>query len=211
MAKRHLTLITPSTVFGSVTRGQPPKRRRNAESRAREYLTGEEVEKLIAAAGANRHGHRDATMVLVAYRHGLRPAEAIALRWDQIDFRHGQIHVARVKGSAASVHPLTGRELRALRRLQREQDPRSPFVFTSERGAPFATGGFRTSIARLGKAAGLDFRVHPHMLRHACGYKLANDGVDTRSLQAYLGHKNIQHTVRYTELAPTRFKDFWRD
>jgi type 1 fimbriae regulatory protein FimB/type 1 fimbriae regulatory protein FimE len=174
-------------------------------------LTASEVEQLIATAGNNRYGHRDATMVLVAYRHGLRPTEAVALRWDAIDFNHGQIHIARVKDCAASVHPLTGRELRALRRLKREQDPASPFVFTSERGAPFATGGFRTLIARLGEAAGFDFRVHPHMLRHACGYKLANDGVDTRSLQAYLGHRNIQHTVRYTELAPTRFKDFWRD
>jgi type 1 fimbriae regulatory protein FimB/type 1 fimbriae regulatory protein FimE len=209
--KPHLALVRPSTVFGPVVRGQPPKRRPNAESRAREYLTGEEVERLIAAAGNNRYGHRDGTMVLIAYRHGLRPAEAVALRWDQIDFRHSQMHVARVKGSAASVHPLTGRELRALRRLQREQDPASSFVFTSERGAPFATGGFRTLIARLGEAAGFDVRVHPHMLRHACGYKLANDGVDTRSLQAYLGHRNIQHTVRYTELAPARFKDFWRD
>jgi integrase len=211
MTKPHLSLVTPATVFGSVRRGRPPKRRRNAEVRSREYLTASEVEKLIAAAGNNRYGHRDATMILVAYRHGLRPTEAVALRWDAIDFNHGQIHIARVKGSAASVHPLTGRELRALRRLKREQEPASPFVFTSERGTPFATGGFRTSIARLGKAAGLDFRVHPHMLRHACGYKLANDGVDTRSLQAYLGHRNIQHTVRYAELAPTRFKDFWRD
>ena len=66
-------------------------------------------------------------------------------------------------------------------------------------------------VARLGVVADFGFPVHPHMLRHACGYKLANDGVDTRSLQAYLGHKNIQHTVRYTELAPTRFKNFWRD
>jgi type 1 fimbriae regulatory protein FimB/type 1 fimbriae regulatory protein FimE len=209
--KPHLALVAPTTIFGPVVRGRPPKRRPNAKSRAREYLTGEEVERLIAAAGNNRYGHRDGTMVLIAYRHGLRPAEAVALRWDQIDFRHSQIHVARLKGSAASVHPLTGRELRALRRLQREQDLASSFVFTSERGAPFATGGFRTLIARLGEAAGFDFRVHPHMLRHACGYKLANDGVDTRSLQAYLGHRNIQHTVRYTELAPTRFKDFWRD
>ena len=152
----------------------------------------------MAAAAANRYGHRDATMVLIAFRHGLRPAELVALRWDAVDFNHGQLHVARVKGSAASVHPLTGRELRALRRLKREQEPASPFVFTSERGAPFATGGFRTLIGRLGEAAGFDFRVHPHMLRHACGYKLANDGVDTRSLQAYLGHRNIQHTVRYT-------------
>jgi integrase len=194
-----------------VSRGRPPKRRRNSETRAREYLTAAEVEKLIAAAGDNRYGHRDATIILIAYRHGLRPAEAVALRWDQVDFDRGELHVARAKGSAASVHPLTGRELRMLRRLKREQEPMSSFVFTSERGAPFATGGFRTLVARLGEAAGFDFRVHPHMLRHACGYKLANDGVDTRSLQAYLGHRNIQHTVRYTELAPTRFRNFWRD
>lgn len=211
MAKSHLALVTPSTVFGPVTRGQPPKRRPNAEVRSREYLTGEEVEKLIAATGDNRHSHRDATMVLIAYRHGLRPAELVSLRWDAIDFKHGQLHVNCRKNGSPATHPLTGRELRALRRLKREQEPASPFVFTSERGAPFTTGGFRTLMARLGTAAGFDFRVHPHMLRHACGYKLANDGVDTRSLQAYLGHRNIQHTVRYTELAPTRFKDFWRD
>jgi site-specific recombinase XerD len=102
-------------------------------------------------------------------------------------------------------------EVRALRRLQREQEPRSPFVFTSERGAPFTTAGFARMVERAGFEARLGFKAHPHMLRHACGYALANKGHDTRSLQAYLGHKNIQHTVRYTELSPTRFKDFWRD
>jgi integrase len=150
-------------------------------------------------------------MVLVAYRHGLRVAELVTLRWDAIDFALGRMHVRRVKGSSESVHPLSGRELRALRRLRREQEPASPFIFTSERGVPFTTGGFRKMIARLGVAAGFGFPVHPHMLRHACGYHLANRGVDTRSLQAYLGHRNIQHTVRYTELAPTRFKNFWPD
>jgi type 1 fimbriae regulatory protein FimB/type 1 fimbriae regulatory protein FimE len=106
---------------------------------------------------------------------------------------------------------LSGRELRALRRLKREQDPASPFIFTSERGAPFTPAGFRKMVARLGVAADLGFPAHPHMLRHACGFKLANDGVDTRSLQAHLGHRNIQHTVRYSELTSTRFKNFWRD
>ena len=101
-------------------------------------------------------------------------------------------------------------KLRALRRLQRESPP-SPYVFVSERGTPFSTAGFRKMVARLGVAAGFKFGVHPHMLRHACGYKLANQGVDTRSLQHYLGHKNIQHTVRYTELSPERFKSFWED
>jgi type 1 fimbriae regulatory protein FimB/type 1 fimbriae regulatory protein FimE len=241
MRKSHLALVAPSTVFGPVANGTepvadeidlvpssiepvprqepmepmeprvPPRKRRNAELRAREYLTTSEVERLIAAAGDNRHGHRDAAMILIAFRHGLRSAELVALRWDQVDFDRGYLHVARRKGGSAATHPLSGRELRVLRRLKREQAPASPFVFTSERGAPFATGGFRTLVGRLGEAAGFEFRVHPHMLRHACGYKLANDGVDTRSLQSYLGHRNIQHTVRYTELSPTRFKDFWRD
>jgi integrase len=211
MRKPNLVLIRPTTVFGTVTAKTPPRKRPNAERRSREYLMDSEVERLIKAAGDNRHGFRDATMVLVAYRHGLRPAEVVTLRWDAIDFTHGRIHIGRVKNSAASVHPLSGRELRALRRLQREQNPASPFVFTSERGSPFTTAGWRKMITRLGIAAKIDFPLHPHMLRHACGYKLANQGVDTRSLQAYLGHKNIQHTVRYTELAPTRFKDFWND
>jgi type 1 fimbriae regulatory protein FimB/type 1 fimbriae regulatory protein FimE len=211
MKKPRLALVTPSPVYGTVDPKGPPKRRRNAEVRSREYLTDAEVNRLIAGARENRNGHRDATMVLIAYRHGLRAAELVALRWDSVDFNHGRLHVGRAKNGSPSVHPLTGRELRALRRLQREQEPKSPFVFTSERGAPFSTAGWRKMVARLGVAAGFDFVVHPHMLRHACGFKLANDGVDTRSLQAYLGHKNIQHTVRYTELAPTRFKDFWRD
>jgi site-specific recombinase XerD len=99
--------------------------------------------------------------------------------------------------------------MRALRKLQRESAA-SSFVFVSERGSPFSTAGFAKMIEHVGAAAGLDFKVHPHMLRHACGFALANAGHDTRALQAYLGHRNIQHTVRYTELAPTRFKDFWR-
>jgi site-specific recombinase XerD len=101
-------------------------------------------------------------------------------------------------------------ESRALRKLQREQEPKSPFVFTSERGSPFTTAGFARLIERAGESAKLGFKPHPHMLRHACGFALTNKGHDTRALQAYFGHRNIQHTVRYTELAPDRFKDFWR-
>jgi type 1 fimbriae regulatory protein FimB/type 1 fimbriae regulatory protein FimE len=178
--------------------------------RTREYLTEAEVERLMKAAGKNRWGHRDATMVLVAYRHGLRASELTDLRWDQVDLKTATLHVRRVKAGTPSSHPILGDELRALRRLQREQEPKSPFVFTSERGAPFTTAGFARMVERAGEAAKLALKAHPHMLRHACGYKLANDGHDTRALQAYLGHRNIQHTVRYTELSPTRFKEFWR-
>jgi integrase len=201
MAKAVLCEPSPITVKRTVGR------RPNAELRTREHLTATEIDKLIEAAKGNRQGHRDATMILLAYRHGLRAAEVCDLRWDQVDFNGAALHVRRVKAGTPSTHPLTGAELRALRRLHR--DAASPFVFVSERGSPFSVSGFRRMIERA--ASGLEIKVHPHMLRHACGFKLANDGVDTRALQAYLGHRNIQHTVRYTELAPTRFKGFWRD
>jgi site-specific recombinase XerD len=130
---------------------------------------------------------------------------------DQVSFNGAVLHVRRRKAGTPATHPLGGIELRALRRLKREQEPTSQFVFVSERGDPFSTEGFARMLQRAAKAAGLTIKVHPHMLRHACGFKLANDGHDTRSIQSYLGHKNIQHTVRYTELAPNRFKDFWKD
>jgi integrase len=207
MKKSHLKLVAPAIVNRTVAPKRPP----NKALRTREYLTEAEVQRLIEAAKGNRYGHRDATMVLVAYRHGLRAAEIVDLRWDQTDFQTATLHVRRIKQGTPATHPILGDELRALRRLHREQDPKSAFVFTSERGAPLGAAGFARMIDRAGKAAKLGFKIHPHMLRHACGYALANKGHDTRALQAYLGHKNIQHTVRYTELSPTRFKDFWRD
>lgn len=204
--KSHLRLITPNTEKRTVT----PKRLPNADLRTREYLTEAEVERLLEVTKSNRWGHRDGTMILVAYRHGLRAAELADLRWDQIDFTTATLHVRRVKQGSPSTHPILGDELRRLRRLQREQQPRSPFVFTSERGAPFSTAGFARMVERAGAQAALGFKAHPHMLRHACGFALANKGHDTRALQAYLGHRNIQHTVKYTELTSARFKDFWR-
>ena len=207
MAKSHLRLITPTAEKRTIT----PRRRPNIDLRTREYLTEGEVERLLAATRGNRWSHRDGTMILVAYRHGLRASELTDLRWDQVDFPTATLHVRRVKQGTPSTHPILGDELRWLRRLQREQDPKSPFVFTSERDSPFTTAGFARMVERAGVQAKLGFKAHPHMLRHACGYALANEGHDTRALQAYLGHRNIQHTVRYTELAPERFKHFWRD
>src|SRR5579863_1781080 len=177
----NLKLISPATEKRTVT----PRRRPNADLRTREYLIAAEVERLMEAAKGNRYGHRDATMVLVAYRHGLRASELVDLRWEQVDFKTATLHVRRVKKGTPSTHPILGDELRALRRLQREQEPASPFVFTSERGAPFTTAGFARMVERAGVEAKLGFKAHPHMLRHACGYALANKGHDTRALQAY--------------------------
>src|SRR5499433_3972743 len=136
-------------------------------------------------------------------RHGLRASELCDLQWHQVEINTGRLHVRTSKKGTPSVHPVQGDEIRALRRLQREQEA-SPYVFTSERGGPMSAKSFGTLFDRLGKRAGMPFTIFPHMLRHACGYALANAGHDTRALQAWLGHKNIQHTVRYTELAPGR-------
>ncbi len=202
----------PTLKNGTVPPGPPlpPIRVHNAKRRPREYLTESEINELMhAAKKRGRYGHRDSTMILIAYRHGLRVAELCALRWDQVDLKEGLLHVRRTKRGIPSVHILRGPELRALRQLQR--DGKSPYVFTTERKGPMTPAGFRKLLARVGETSSLTFPVHPHMLRHACGYKLANDGHDTRAIQHYLGHKNIQHTVRYTELSPKRFLDFWDD
>jgi integrase len=198
MAFKADSTTTPTIVNSSV-------------GRTREYLTANEVEKLMEVARkSSRYGHRDATMILIAYRHGLRGSEVCDLQWHQVELNTGRLHVRRSKRGTPSVHPIQGDELRALRRLQREQPP-GPHVFTSERGGPMTPKSFHTLISRLGERAGMPFAIHPHMLRHACGFALANAGHDTRALQAWLGHRNTQHTVRYTELAPDRFKDFWRE
>jgi type 1 fimbriae regulatory protein FimB/type 1 fimbriae regulatory protein FimE len=204
MDNPNIALVAPTTENCTVLR------KPNAELRTREHLTTNEVEKLIDAASSNRQGPRDALMVLLAFRHGLRAAEVCDLRWEQIDFATATLHVRRIKNGTPATHPLTGREMRALRKHQREAS-RSAFVFVSERGAPLSAPGFSRMIERAGRAAKLGIKVHAHMLRHACGFALANAGHDTRALQAYLGHRNIQNTTRYTALAQDRFKGFWQD
>jgi site-specific recombinase XerD len=190
---------------------RPPKKITNIERRSREYLTPVEIEKLInTAKQLGRYGARDSTMILMAYRHGFRVSELVALKWSQVDLKQGLLHVTRRKNGVASTHPLFGPELRALRSLKRDYQD-SNYIFMTERGSPITDSTFRKVVARAGVEAKLGLPIHPHMLRHSTGFKLANDGQDTRSIQHYLGHKNIQHTVRYTEVASVRFKGFWPD
>lgn len=202
----HIRVVSPRNENRSV-----PVRPTNVELRQREYLTSAEVERLTKAArNGGRYSHRDATLILIAYRHGLRATEIADLEWSQVEFgRNASLHVRRAKNGKPSVHPLRGDEVRALRELRR-QFPDSAFVFTTERGGPFTTDAINRHIKRLAERAGFDFPVHCHMLRHACGFALANAGHDTRAIQDWLGHRSIQHTVIYTQLTPTRFRDFWR-
>ena len=171
------------------------------------YLTAQEVSQLIAVAKKTRYPKRDTALILLSFRHGLRAGEAVQLQWHQINLDSGKIHISRLKGSDESVHVLEADEVRLLKQLQKQQ-PDNTFVFLSERGSPMTADNFLRLIKRLGKEAGFNFNVHPHLLRHGAGYQLVNNGASTRQIQAFLGHRNIQHTERYTKINATVFKGF---
>jgi integrase len=186
----------------------PPRRRKKPKG-SRLHVTMEECKAIqTAARELGRHGHRDATMIMMAFIHGYRAVELVNLLWEQVNLQERSLHVIRVKRGSEGTHYLSDEQLAALRELGGD---RTGYVFTTERGGPLTTSTFGKIVARAGKKAGLLFRVHPHMLRHGCGYYFANKGEDTRALQGYLGHKNIQHTVRYTALSKDRFKTFTTD
>lgn len=204
---QHTKTNAPLIVNGNV----PPLRKTNAELRSREHLTPDEVQRLQKAAKSiGRHPHRDATLILMMFRHGLRVSEAINLKWDAVNLDQAEVLVHRLKNGKTSMHPLSGTELRALRKLKRDY-PNTPYLFISERGAPLTSSTVRKLVARAGKLAKLDISVHPHILRHSTGYYLVNQGIDTRSIQDYLGHRSISNTVKYTALASGRFNNFWHD
>jgi integrase len=175
-------------------------------SKDRDYLTPEEANRLIAAAGkVGRNPLRDQVLLRLMYRHGLRAKEARHVKWTHFDLdapRDKTFHIFRVKGSRDSVHVLDRDEVAGLRKLQ--ADSGGPYVFTSERGGVLSPDMIARIVARAGVEAGIGFHVHPHMLRHAAGHMLANEGVDTRMIQEFLGHRDIRNTVRYTQLAAKR-------
>ncbi|HZS18079.1 MAG TPA: tyrosine-type recombinase/integrase [Candidatus Udaeobacter sp.] len=183
------------------------------DDRPKNFLTDAEITSFLKAARKGRHGIRNHAMVLLAYRHGLRVSELINIRMADVDLDTGHLFVRRLKGSLSTSHPLEGDEIRTMRAWlrQRIKAPccNSPLVFLSERG-PMTRQAFNYVCAEIGRRAGLNLKVHPHMLRHSCGFALANKGRDTRLIQDYLGHRNITHTQIYTRTARIRFEGLWR-
>jgi integrase len=209
-----LKLVVPETPRPeNGTKRIMPNRRANDQLRGRFHLTEAEITQLKATAlRVNLYGFRDATMISLAFRSCLRVGELVTLTWDAVSFEEGTIHIRRLKGSDPSTHKIEGDMLRAFRRLKREQKPPSPFIFTSERGAPLSAAAFRKMLARLGVEAGIGFPVNCHMLRHGGLTKLAGDGHDAITLAAYAGHRQLQNLQRYIRLSPEKFKDFrWKN
>ncbi len=180
----------------------------DAHERAKNYLDPSEIDRLLEAAKDGRHGARDHALLLLMYRHGLRVCETVRLKKDQLNLRHARIWVKRAKGSLDTEQPLAGDELRAIKRYLDTRDDHLPWLFVSERGCQMVRRAVNYLIAEAGKRAGLG-HVHPHMLRHSCGYALANKGQDFRLIQDWLGHRDPKHTSRYTRVASRRFEGVW--
>ena len=208
MTKPHLALVTPTTEIRTVARRSTPRRPTNAALRTREHLAQHEVEKLIEVVKRNRHGRRDALMIFLAYRHGLRAAEVVDLRWEQVDFRTATLHVRRVKNGTPASHPLTGREMRELRQHQRESPP-SPFIFVSERGSPLSPPGFSRMVERAGVVAA------SRCMPTSSGTRPATSWPTTATIRGRSSPTWVTATFRtqrgIPRWAPGRFKDFWRD
>lgn len=180
----------------------------------RKYLTQSEVESLLQHAKEGANPERDYCLIYLSYIHGLRVSEACCLRLPDMDLDEGSLYIHRKKNGFSTIHPLLGKEIRAIkawltvRKTFRGAD--SDWLFLSRQGEKSLTRQrVYQLINRLGKLANIAVVSHPHMLRHACGFALADRGIDTRLIQDYLGHRNIRHTVRYTASNVERFKGMW--
>jgi type 1 fimbriae regulatory protein FimB len=180
---------------------------------ARKHLTSHEVNKLIAATKGSRNEARDRCLLLLMFRHGLRVSEATGLIMSQVDLESRVLHVQRLKKGLSTTHPLRNDELKIIKTWLKERakmELDTDAFFVSERRGPMNRKTAWLAIRTYGERAGLPLSAHPHMLRHACGFALADQGADTRLIQDYLGHRNIQHTVMYTAANPARFERLWR-
>ena len=178
----------------------------------RKHFTRIEVDRMIAVTRGHRNAARDGCLLLLMFRHGLRVSEACSLKTSQVDIEGQTLRVERMKKGLSTVHPLRAEEVQAVKAWlieRKRMNPQTDTLFVSERLSQLNRRTVWAAIKQYGELARLQIKAHPHMLRHACGYELANQGADAKQIQDYLGHRNIQYTAEYTAPQPTKFEKFW--
>lgn len=179
-------------------RKKPPNKRKNIETRPREYLTPQEVILLVDdARRINRHGFRNAAIIVLMYRHALRVSELTKLKWNDVDLEHGRLYVRRINRGISAMHDLGNDEIQILQQLRAAAPSRATYVFISQRNTTLTTRTVHNIITTAAQSAGIGFSVHPHMLRHSRAYELKSNGADAKTIQLYLGHRNLQSTHLY--------------
>ncbi|MDI3197823.1 tyrosine-type DNA invertase [Serratia ureilytica] len=181
----------------------------------RKYLSRAEIKRVVEATKCGKYSARDECLMKLCFFHGFRVSELCGLRVSDVNLEDGVIHVRRLKNGFSTTHPILPGEKAIIARWLSERtrwvNAALPWLFLSQKGNRLSRQQAYNLLKHYGSTAGISVPLHPHMLRHSCGFALANYGADTRLIQDYLGHRNIHHTVWYTASNAERFNDIWRD